>query len=242
MRRLFIALAVGAAFAATSGCIPFGHLAEVHYRISVDIDTPDGLRVGSAVWSFELRRGTIDQGFTSRFRGEAIPIDLPNGKTIFALLDLRGPDNLPVEDIQGRLPELVLERRFFPNGRFPVPTGVSRPKIIEYIRKHVRNRVKLNCVLEPYPGECPLLVSFRNPADPKSVYALDPDDLKAELGPGYALRGMFLQVTDAHPTRQLKERLPWKKSVRGKHLDGSNVNAPTTLASRLTILSFKKWQ
>jgi hypothetical protein len=241
MRRLCLTFVVGAALVLTGGCGQFGHLAEVHYRISVGIDTPEGLRAGAGVWSFELRRGNIDQGFTSRFQGEAIPIDLPNGKTIFALLDLRGPDNLPVIDIQGRLPELVTTRRLFPNGRFPPPAGISRPEIIKYIQKHVHNRVKLNCKSEPYPGECPLLVSFRNPADPNSVYALDPDNLTEELGPGYTLDGMYLQVTDDRPTHQLERRLPWEASVRGKHLDGSDVNRPMTLASRLTILSFKKW-
>ena len=206
--------------------------------MTVVIDTPDGPRRGSGVWSFQLRRGNIDQSFSSRFRGEAIPVELPNGKTVFALLDLRGPDNAPLPSMQGRLPEIVVDRLY---GRLPGPAGSSRPDALQYIQQHYRSRVQLDCHRDPPVAECPLLVSFKNPMDPSTVYTLDPDNFGTELGRGYSLRGMFLQVTDDGPTRQLKDRLPWEGTVGGKHLDGSDVNRPTTLASQLTNLSFRQW-
>lgn len=42
----------------------------------------------------------------------------------------------------------------------------------------------------------PTLVTFGDVADPTTVARVDPDDLAASFGPGVALRGMTLEITD----------------------------------------------
>lgn len=231
-----VALAVVATMT-LGGCGLFGPSAEVRYRITVKINTPQGVRSASGVWSFKLMPGTINQSHTSRFRGEAIPVDLPNGQTVFGLIS------------EGDLPEKALARRFYPEARYPEGVGTSRYNQIEYLKKHVRNRIKLDCKPQertwgrPHriAGECPMLVQFRNSADPNSVQLLDYDDLPKSLGPGYSLAGIYLQITDDAPTHQLKGRLPWLNAMRGVVLDGSQVSGYSSLANTLTRHDFERW-
>jgi hypothetical protein len=239
-RSALAALAAAISLLPLAGCDKFQGGSEIRYRISLVINTPQGPRTGSGVWSFKLRPGNIDQTYNGRFRGEAIPIDLPNGRTVFALLDLRAGNNDPIGSAQGSLPETALFRAFLAPSGYPASVGTSREKQLQYLKEYVRSRVQLNCVPTPYVSECPLLVTFKGP-DPTSVTALDPDRLSDDLGPGYSLGGMFLQVTNDGPTRQLDGRLPWESQVGGNHLDGSGANRPGSLASRLIILSFKRW-
>ena len=46
----------------------------------------------------------------------------------------------------------------------------------------------------------PRLVTFSDIADPTSVMQVDPDDLSAVFGAGYALRAVTLEITDAPVT------------------------------------------
>lgn len=46
----------------------------------------------------------------------------------------------------------------------------------------------------------PTLVTFADVADPTTVARVDPDNLAASFGPGVALRGMTLEITDAPVT------------------------------------------
>jgi hypothetical protein len=236
MRWWRVALAVVATMN-LGGCGLFGPSAEVRYRITVEINTPQGVRSSSGVWSFKLMPGNIDQPHTSRFRGEAIPVDLSDGQTVFALLS------------DGDLPEKALARRYYPEARYPAEVGTSRYEQIEYLKKHVRNRITLDCrPQEPtfgrsyrIDGECPLLVVFRNMADPKSVRLLNYYDLPALLGRGYSLKGIHLQITDDGPTHQLADRLPWLDAVRGRSLDGSKFRDYSSLPNTLSHSHFKRW-
>ena len=213
-----------------AGCGLFNSGPEIRYRITVEVDTPEGVRSGTGVWSLKLRPGNFDQAYNARIRGEAIPVDLPGGRTIFALLEV------PV-----KLPEDVVARRYFPEARYPTGIGPSRPKQIAYIRRHIRNKIELDCRSRRQESECPILVAFKSPMNPTSVYELNPDDLPNSLGRGFSLRGVYLQVTDDAPTNQLENRLPWLDRTQGKTLDGSTVSDYSTLANTLTFYSFKRW-
>ena len=61
------------------------------YRLTVEVETPEGLRTGSSVIEVQtdvaskLSISTPGQVRT-RVRGESVAVDLPGGKTLFALL------------------------------------------------------------------------------------------------------------------------------------------------------------
>ena len=236
--RWFWLVILGAALLALPRCTAGS---EIRYRITVEVNTPSGVRSNSGVWSFKLMPGNIDQSYTNRFRGEAIPVDLPNGQALYVLLN----------DDAAMLPEKTLPRRYLPGPAdtlsfhyFPEDVGHDRMKQIPYIRKHMRGKIELDCTHEQFRYECPFLVRFRNMRDPTTVEAIDPVDLSKTFGRGYSLKGIYLQVTDESPTHQLGDRLPWENDTKIKvgHLDGSGSSNHSSLANRLSLYNFKRWR
>lgn len=60
------------------------------------------------------------------------------------------------------------------------------------------------------PDRYPLLVTFADIADPASVKRVDPYDLAASFGPGYALKSVTLEVTDEAATQgRMEQVLGW---------------------------------
>ena len=69
-------------------------LPDYRYRLTVEVDTPQGLRTGSSVIQvassvsgpYALRPGVV----STQVKGEAVAVDLPGGKVLFALLSKPG--------------------------------------------------------------------------------------------------------------------------------------------------------
>lgn len=76
----------------------------------------------------------------------------------------------------------------------------------------------------------PTLVTFGDVADPTTVARVDPDDLAASFGPGVALRGMTLEITDDPVTKGVVEGvLGWLGPYPEPRLmpgDGRTTNIP----------------
>lgn len=85
------------------------------YRMAVEVDTPQGVRAGSAVIEVIQGEGIAFPGpeaggVKARVRGEAVAVDLPGGQTLFALLRSPGygdaATSLPLSAYIERYPEL----------------------------------------------------------------------------------------------------------------------------------------
>ncbi len=63
-------------------------LATYRYRMTVEIDTPQGVRTGSSVIEVATSQGSgvPNRNLGYRVRGEAVAVDLPARQTVFALL------------------------------------------------------------------------------------------------------------------------------------------------------------
>jgi hypothetical protein len=236
------ALLLGAALLALPGCDGITNPgAEVRYRLKVEVETPEGVKSGSSVLSVHARRtGDWSRQMTSRTggygsRGEAVAVDLPGGRTLFALLrgedqqispfhwlafangldlaDFEDPQTL-LEAVSGR-EERVLPRRY--------ETGCVPSQ---------------NCDDDAYP----MLVTFNDIKDPTSVQQVDPDKLEASFGPGYKLKGITLQVTDEPVTVGIEKRLGWLPNYYDKMLDGDTINRSQALANNLSQNSFQQGQ
>jgi len=103
-QRLVRSLIGGILVLTFSGCGPSAeNQAELHYRLKVEVETPQGLRSGSSViWVKAVRNPSWvnpeGRGVRTLFRGEAVSIDLPNGRTLFALLrSVSGNRDAPAE-------------------------------------------------------------------------------------------------------------------------------------------------
>ena len=180
---------------------------DYRYRLTVEVDTPQGLRSGSSVIEVEQRlvrpgSNPTGTGVERRVRGEAVAVDLPGGRTLFALLrsdnDVDWASHvLPflaprvagesfeqqLDDVLSLEGEVVLPRMFPPVG-------------------HIETR-----------SAYPMLVTFGDLSDPTSVERVDPDDLAASFGEGYALHRMTVQMTDDPATTGIEERLAWFSDV-----------------------------
>ena len=87
-RRNLLTLATGAFLVLLCGCEPgdFGssrvYFEPIRYRLTAEVQTPEGVRTGSSViettWDRGLSGATV--------KGEAVAVDLPNGQTLFVLL------------------------------------------------------------------------------------------------------------------------------------------------------------
>lgn len=155
-------------------------------KISVVVETPQGLRSASTVLQVTLTDSTKlyanpeAQGVTRNIAGEAVTLEVAPGRYLFALL--RGapsadvvflPPNTPLLEFVPKLTKLREERQL-PQGRYPV------------------------------------LVTFSDIDEPSSVMRVDPGDLSANFGPGYRLDSITLSVTDEPVTRgRVRQLLPW---------------------------------
>ena len=57
----------------------------------------------------------------------------------------------------------------------------------------------------------PTTVTFADLTDPTTMTLVDPRDLAASFGPGYALKSATIEITDEPASRGIETILPWLK-------------------------------
>ena len=198
------------------------------YRMTVEVETPQGLRTGSAVREVDLTPAewTLpDSGVVSlRVRGEAVAIDLPGGRTLYALL--RSPDSVDYAShiaLDTLLPVEPGARLGFSSGNRYDPIA---PEFAAAFAKMLTSQEVREVPRESAdrwtggpPDGWPLLVTFRDPADPASVERVDPDDPAAQLGEGVRIRRITLAITDDPVTTAIAPRLVTQGLSKGNSLD-----------------------
>jgi hypothetical protein len=159
-----------------------------HQKLTVTVATPDGERSGEAVIKVVSRFGQIP-GSASEVSydvsGEATVIEIAPGKYLFALLGSS-------------------EERFYRAVRNqPAFKGKRRGEWLAIIPK---TRGAVTLAADNYP----LLVTFADIDDPKTVRRVDPDNLAANFGPGVALKSISLEITGEKVTQgRVEQVLGW---------------------------------
>ena len=211
-------------------------LTPYRYRLTIEVDTPQGLRSGSSVIDVRTwtSNGWPDSGITSSVRGEGVAVDLPNGQTLFALLD--GEDGQGAAAYAENAYEPVLAKKVGPLG-----LHVSEGDLLRELKRQrepmVLPRKVVGRFREPRPIY-PFFVRFRDLRDPASVEQVDPDDLAASFGTGFKLRRIVVQITDDPITEGMKARLPWLPHYYDKVLDGKPSTTRADLNDRVGAGSF----
>lgn len=141
------------------------------YRMTVEVDTPAGIKSGSGVLSVHPDRGYSRHGQTAT-RGDAIYVDLGGGKNLVALL--AHPDK--TVDLDGI--NYVALRAYNAAGRNPSFNEMSR----------MTGVVPLTGAL------IPVLLTFADPSDPSTARSVPPDDLAAAFGKGFQLHDITAEV------------------------------------------------
>jgi hypothetical protein len=206
-RRSFAGLMfAGAAVFALEGCSLLEPSEMLRYRLTVEVETPEGVKSGYSVW--EYRVTDIKVGFTPQSteqRGEAVAVELPNGQTLFALLiDGDGFPDYPrhvIEDMLRQTPEYKANYETAFLEVFPVWTRGRKSWVVPPWRSPSGPSEKPRSAY-------PMLVTFKDIADPASVKRVDPGDMSTSFGKGYRIKAITVQVTDEQVTTGVQDRLP----------------------------------
>jgi hypothetical protein len=166
-----------------AACSP---LPSYRYEITVEVDTPSGLRTGSSVIEVRARREPkLLPGITGvgvSFEGEAAAVDLLEGVTSYGY------------------PQSIALNLLTPEERAAIPE-LEAGRVLSTVRR----------TAELPRRAYPLLVTFRDPANPHTVEGVDPDNL-TQFGSWVFLKRITISSTDKPVTEGIRMRLPWLSS------------------------------
>ncbi len=234
MRRTARLLVFAAVAALTAGCGPSS--AEVRYRVTVDIDDNGVTRSGSSVWSASVRRPTLALGsrYDSSFQGEAVAVELKDGRHAFALL-VAGNGS----DYASAVPLILFgdaTRQRHGQPRKFVPS--DHVLDMQDVAARVGELARIDC--RETPMSCPMLVTFADQHDPKSVMSLV-DEAGVSKDDRVVVTRIAVEITDAAVTDQIRPILSRIGIQKDRSLDNEfHATTSPTLAQRLNYSAFRR--
>lgn len=199
-----------------AACSLTDHTPTYRYRLTVEVDTPEGLKTGSSVIEVDTGGGRSTMApagsvIMHKLRGEAVTVNLGKGQYLFALLRSKSEGDWAkqvmflltpyVRSSDGKHFEATFRDMLKRTGEIELPSYFRN-------RGHIKNR----------PAR-PMLVTFGDVNDPTSVEEVDPDDLADTFGDGFSLKRITVQITDDPVTGGLEERLEWLSEYPEPRLD-----------------------
>lgn len=194
MRRILILTAIAAAIVVIAvninGFMGFRWWSW-HQKLTVEVETPIGPKVASSTseahWEMAPKWFKIgDSGGghgEGSLKGEAVVVELAEGKYLFALLNGYTAEN--VIQLFGNLQTF------------------GREEYAATLNQISSSHETLELPHDQYP----LLVTFDDINDPASVKRVDPANLETTFGPGYRLSGITLALTKEPVTKGEMERV-----------------------------------
>lgn len=202
-----------------------------NFRVTVTVETPEGLKTGSAVrqiWNGRELIDLPDVGNPAGVRGEAVVVDLGERGVLFALISHESDNEF--------------KRAFHP------PAGMSGREYWSSLKPGERRE------LDPrtWPGY-PKLVTFTDMDDPMTVtlaqvwerdqdgfYFLKEDRMEELFGEGVKLNDIVFEITEEPVISGIIEIIPWLEDVKVGYLDGRTVRTSNQLSNTLHIGNFKR--
>ncbi len=169
---------------------------EWHQKMTVTVETPGGANTASSVIRVKSRYvgpETMGNEVFYGLQGEAVTMEIAPGRYLFALLN-----------------ESFAELYYRSS-----PDIFANPKNRGEWLAEIPHKTE---VVRVPADRYPLLVTFGDINDPKSVRRVDPDDLAASFGPGYRLKQITLEITDDPVTEgRVEQVLGWWCDYRSKY-------------------------
>lgn len=172
----------------------------VNYRLTLTVDTPEGQKTGSSVLEVHVgfHDGFLRMGnaISVGVRGEATIVDLGERGLLFCLLS-KDPERKDSTDA-----DHTPSRTWLPQDR--------ASDLPAFYRGLNRNRPVADIPFE----RLPMLVRFRDLADPMTVEPVDPSNLAAGFGSGVRLERATIEVVSSGwwPFNSIG----WPKSLAGE--------------------------
>jgi hypothetical protein len=184
-----------------------------HYKLTVEIETPEGVRSGSSVIAVQttgpMKGAETLGGSGPTARGEAVAVDLPQGKTLFVLL--RSESDVDWAG-SAHMKSTGLKHDDFPD-KLQFLNALRNNRIVYPVQRWV----------ESWRGEkidnYPILVVFDDIKDPRTVRRVDPDNLAESFGAGYKIKAVTVLGTDDSVTTGIEKRLGWLSKYPEPSLD-----------------------
>ncbi len=198
------------------------------YKMTVSVDTPEGLKTGSAVREIYAGRDIVTfpesgGGHAKVNAGEAVVVDLGKRGVLFALME-----NDYGSDYAYRI---VFDS-------FPFSGGDLTPEGIRHYRALKTGKVALT------PEHYPTMVTFADMHDPQSAepvwqgehyderighgarrdFRIKTDNFEEIFGSGVKLNEVTIEMTDEPTTWGIEKYLPWLEKLHGSYLDGSSAS------------------
>ncbi|WP_188062534.1 hypothetical protein [Sphingobium sp. KCTC 72723] len=219
-RRTLLGLFANGTATLLAGCGSIFPSDRLRQKITVEVETPSGLGTGSSVVETEVHKGKSwgdVSGIQYKLGGEAVAVDLPDGRTLFALL--RGADGAAGDAAayQVHLIPDALRAGAVANANIVV----EGRDLMTVREKAKRARVRLDLPPKFYP----LLVAFRDIKDATSVERVDPVNLAVTFGPGVKLKRISVEITDVAVTTGIEKRLPKPPYIRKFRYEGEESKA-----------------
>lgn len=208
------------------GLVPHSY----RFKMRVEVQTPQGLRSGSAVYQVIAANTLLpllpeESKHDWTVKGQAVAVDLPNGRTLFALMRT---GNLHRGDL-AKMSMATLDPAFKNDivesaGRLALRFGVHHQAQVQ-------------------AADYPLLVVFDDNHIPASAKQIDPKS-SAEFGSGCRVTHITAELTNDPVTRGIEKRLPWLTTHHGALLqvpfkDYPPAGTPLPLAANLTGSDFE---
>lgn len=169
------------------------------FRLTVEVETPEGIKSASGVMAIHPDR-SYSRGGKTTAKGDAVYVDLGGGKNLVALL-AHTDKSVEFDDVN-----YIALRAYRAAGRNVSFNELSR----------------LTGVVPVKGTVIPVLMTFTDPADPGTARMVPPDGVEAALGQGIRLRGLSAEVVPngvwpldfggplGEPvTRGVEAKLPW---------------------------------
>jgi hypothetical protein len=203
---------------------------EWNQKVTVMVETPEGIKSGSSVQHIEWIGGTSwgrpnGGNASSKTQGEAVVVDLGNGRVLFALLKGDGTSHMGQA---ATIAQFALCK-----------SGEMSPGAVCFSKMHNAGS-GLSADLKP--GNLPMLVTFDDMNDPKTVKLVAPKNLAATFGEGFALKSISVAITDEKVAQgTVGNVLGWLPDYYDRRLDGDDLgsaDAANKLANSLAAGAF----
>ncbi|RWL80671.1 MAG: hypothetical protein EOR67_30985 [Mesorhizobium sp.] len=203
------------------------------YKLTFAVNTAEGVERGSSVTEATFWEVSFpEHGVMHKLHGEALYLDLgPGRRPLIALLTSQ------LHPIQAKnygeyQKKIRWSRDAGPSDNLLTELyGPQSEDVLDDISRLARMRGAHRIT----PGDLPDLVTFVDIKDPKSVIDVDPNDLKATLGPDVSWNEITLESTDEPVTEGIEKKLTWLPAYnsKGATLDGSPYSSKNTVANIL---------